>query len=223
MSSENISPTRINLIQTKKTLRLAESGREVLERKRDILLRELRGSVYDAEKTREDLLDVLVKAYSSLKEANMAKGSEAIANTALTSSHQAEYLIDYRSIMGVTVPVVNFQATPDLKPDYGFANTSAELDMAFKQFYRVIELLAHLAKAEGTTFQIANDVRRTQRRVNALNYVLIPRYRSTAKRIEQVLEEKDREEFVRTKKIKGMIKKKEFQEREIEEFEEVQQ
>jgi V/A-type H+/Na+-transporting ATPase subunit D len=216
MSSENISPTRINLIQTKKTLKLAESGREVLERKRDILLRELRASVFDAEKTREDLLEVLTTAYQSLKEANMAKGSEAIANTVLTSGRQAEYLIDYRSIMGVTVPVVTFQAISDLKPDYGFANTSAELDKAFKHFYRVLELLAHLAKAEGTTFQIANDVRRTQRRVNALNHVLIPRYRSTAKRIEQVLEEKDREEFVRTKKIKGMIRKRENQERKIE-------
>ena len=121
--------------------------------------------------------------------------------------------------MGVTVPVVNFQGKPDLKPDYGFANTSAELDKAFKQFYRVLELLADLAKAEGTTFQIANDVRRTQRRVNALNYVLIPRYRNTAKWIELVLEEKDREEFVRTKKIKGMIIKEE--QKEIEEFEEV--
>jgi V/A-type H+-transporting ATPase subunit D len=208
MSSENISPTRINLIQTKKTLKLAQSGREVLERKRDILLRELRTSVYDAEKTREDLLAELAQAYQSLKEANMAKGSDPIANTALTTTHRAEYLIDYRSIMGVPVPVVNFQATPDLKPEYGFANTSAELDRAFKQFYRVMELLAHLAKAEGTTFQIANDVKRTQRRVNALNYVLIPRYRNTAKWIELVLEEKDREEFVRTKKIKGMIKKK---------------
>jgi V/A-type H+-transporting ATPase subunit D len=142
----------------------------------------------------------------------MAKGSDPIANTALTTTHRAEYLIDYRSIMGVPVPVVNFQATPDLKPEYGFANTSAELDRAFKQFYRVMELLAHLAKAEGTTFQIANDVKRTQRRVNALNYVLIPRYRATAKWIELVLEEKDREEFVRTKKIKGMIKKKQAEE-----------
>jgi V/A-type H+-transporting ATPase subunit D len=123
--------------------------------------------------------------------------------------------------MGVTVPVVNFQAKTDVKPDYGFANTSAELDRAFKQFYRVLELLSHLAKAEGITFQIANDVRRTQRRVNALNYVLIPRYRNTAKWIELVLEEKDREEFVRTKKIKGMIKKKEEQEREIEEVENI--
>jgi V/A-type H+-transporting ATPase subunit D len=206
MSSENISPTRINLIQTKKTLNLAESGREVLERKRDILLRELRSSVYDAEKTREDLLEELSKAYESLTEANMAKGSEAIANTALTTNRQAEYLVDYRSIMGVTVPVVTFQTQKDLKPDYGFANTSAELDRAFKQFYKVLELLAHLAKAEGTTFQIANDVKRTQRRVNALNHVLIPRYRNTAKWIQLVLEEKDREEFVRTKKIKSMIK-----------------
>lgn len=206
MSMENISPTRINLIQTKKTLKLAESGREVLERKRDILLRELRNNIYDAERTRQDLLEALNKAYQSLREASMAKGSETIANVALGSTNKAEYLIDYRSIMGVTVPVVNFQGETEVKPDYGFANTNAELDSAFKEFYEVIKLLAHLAKAEGTTFQIANDVKRTQRRVNALNHVLIPRYRSTAKWIELVLEEKEREEFVRTKRIKNMIK-----------------
>ncbi len=96
-----------------------------------------------------------------------------------------------------------------MKPDYGFANTSVELDKAFKQFYKVLQLIADLARAEGTTFQIANDVRRTQRRVNALNYVLIPRYRNIAKSIELVLEEKDREEFVRTKIIKRVIKERE--------------
>ena len=202
MSFENISPTRINLIQTKKTLNLAESGRDVLERKRDILLRELRNSIYEAERIREDLLEALAKAYQSLKEANMAKGSETIANVALGSSFEANFLLDFRSIMGVTVPIVEFQSESDVKPDYGFANTSAELDKAFKQFYSVLELIADLARAEGTTFQIANDVRRTQRRVNALNHVLIPMYRSIAKRIELVLEEKDREEFVRTKWIK---------------------
>ena len=206
MSLENVSPTRINLIQTKKTLSLAESGREVLERKRDILLRELRNSIYDAEKIREELLEALAKAYQSLKEANMAKGSETVANVALGSSYEADFLLDFRSIMGVTVPTVEFQSEPDAKPDYGFANTSAELDKAFKQFYSVLELIADLARAEGTTFQIANDVRRTQRRVNALNHVLIPMYRNITKRIELVLEEKDREEFVRTKRIKHMIK-----------------
>ena len=194
------------MIQTKKTLKLAESGREVLERKRDILLRELRNSIYEAERTREDLLAALAKAYQNLREANMAKGSETIANVALGSNAEANYLIDYKSIMGVTVPVVEFQSENNVKPDYGFANTNVELDQTFKQFQKILELIADLARAEGTTFQIANDVRRTQRRVNALNYVLIPRYKSIAKSIELVLEEKDREEFVRTKIIKRVIK-----------------
>ena len=208
MSAENVSPTRINLIQTKKTLNLAESGREVLERKRDILLRELRNSIFEAERAREELLVALGRAYQSLTEANISKGSETIANVALGSTAEANYLIDYKSIMGVSVPSVEFQGENDPKPNYGFGSTSAELDKAFKQFHHVLQLIAELARAEGATYQIANDVRRTQRRVNALNHVLIPRYRNTVKMIEQVLEEKDREEFVRTKIIKRVIKEK---------------
>jgi len=206
VSFENVSPTRINLIQTKKTLRLAISGRDVLERKRDILLRELRNSIYEAERIREELLEALAKAYQGLKEENMAKGSETIANVAMGSSLEADFILDFKSIMGVVVPIVEFQSELDVKPDYGFANTSAELDKAFKQFYSVLKLIADLARAEGTTFQIAYDVRRTQRRVNALNHVVIPMYRNITKRIELVLEEKEREEFVRTKLIKRMIK-----------------
>jgi V/A-type H+-transporting ATPase subunit D len=205
LSSENVSPTRINLIQTKKTLSLAESGRDVLERKRDILLRELRNNIYDAQKIREELLVALLKAYQNLKKANMTNGPETIANMALGSSFEANFLLDFRSIMGVTIPIVDFQSETDVKPDYGFANTSAELDMAFKQFYSMLDLIADLARAEGATFQIANDIRKTQRRVNALDHVLIPLYRNLAKRIELVLEEKDREEFVRTKWIKHII------------------
>jgi V/A-type H+-transporting ATPase subunit D len=208
MSLENISPTRINLIQTKKTLNLAQSGRDVLERKRDILLRELRSSIFEAEKAREELLEAIAKAYQGIKEANMAKGAETIANVACGSNFEADFLLDFKSIMGVTVPIVDFQSKPDVKPDYGFRNTSAELDKAFKQFYSVLGLIADLAQAEGTTFQIANDVRRTQRRVNALNHVLIPMYRNITKQIAMVLEEKDREEFVRTKRIKHMIRER---------------
>jgi len=203
---ENISPTRISLIQTKKTLKLAETGREVLERKRDILLRELRNSIYNAEQIRANLTVALNEAYKSLREANIAKGSETISNVALGSPFRANYLVDTRSIMGVTVPLVEFQSEKNVKPDYGFANTNADLDKAFKQFYNLLQILSDLAKAEGTTFQLANDVNRTQRRVNALKYVLVPKYRDAVKWIELVLEEKEREEFVRTKRIKKMIK-----------------
>jgi V/A-type H+-transporting ATPase subunit D len=206
LSSENISPTRINLIQTKKTLALAQSGRDVLERKRDILLRELRNSIYESERARQELGEALAKAYAAIKEANMAKGSETIGNVACGSRFEANFLMNFKSIMGVVVPNVEFQGPQEEKPDYGFANTSSELDRAFKQFYGLLELIAGLARAEGTTFQIANDVKRTQRRVNALDYVLIPMYTNITKRIALVLEEKDREEFVRTKRIKHMIR-----------------
>ena len=206
MSLENISPTRINLIQTKKTLVLAQSGRDVLERKRDILLRELRNSIYESERARTDLLEALAKAYQAIKEARMAKGPETIANIACGSRFEADFLMDFKSVMGVVVPAVEFQGSVEVKPDYGFANTSSELDRAFREFYNLLDLLADLARAEGTAYQIANDVKRTQRRVNALNFVLIPMYRNITKQIAQVLEEKDREEFVRTKRIKHMIR-----------------
>ena len=208
MSVENVIPTRITLIQTKKTLGLAQAGREVLERKRDILLRELRNSIFESERTRDELSAALSKAYRNLKAAGLAKGAETVETVALGSSYEADFLVDYKSIMGVTVPTVEFQKEADAKPDYGFANTSAELDRAFNQFYNVLALIAELARAEGTTFQITNDVRRTQRRVNALNHVLIPMYTATVKRIELVLEEKDREEFVRAKRIKRMLKER---------------
>jgi V/A-type H+-transporting ATPase subunit D len=209
LSSNNISPTRINLIQTRKTLNLAESGREVLERKRDILLRELRNSIYEAERAREEMGIALLKAYQSLTEANIGRGSEIIANVAQGSNAKAFFSIDSKSIMGVSVPSVKFKAQAEVKPDYGFGSTNVELDKSFMQFANVLSLIADLARAEGASFQIANDVKRTQRRVNALNHVLIPRYRNIVKRIEQVLEEKDREEFVRTKIIKRVIREKE--------------
>ena len=181
MSLENVSATKINLIQTKRTLNLAESGRDILERKRDILLRELRTSIFEAQKAREELVGALSVAYRSLKEAQLAKGSETVENVALGSSFEADFLMDYRSVMGVTVPIIDFRREIDAKPDYGFANTSAELDLAFNQFYKVLDSIAELARAEGTVFQISNDVHKTQRRVNALNYVLIPRYHGTVK------------------------------------------
>lgn len=169
-------------------------------------MRELRTSLYDAERARKELSGIITEAYKSLRQASLANGSENVSNVALGSSFEANFLVDFRSIMGVTVPIVELQSESDAKPDYGFANTSAELDKAFKQFHRLLELIAELAQAEGTTFQIANDVRKTQRRVTALKEVLIPRYSNTVKHIESVLEEKDREDFVRTKRTKHMIK-----------------
>jgi len=203
-----IRPTRINLIRTKKTLKLSKSGLDVLEKKRDVLMRELRHFTYDAKKLREEVTLVLARAFQSLIESKVLMGSETVENVALAFSSKANFVLDHRSIMGVPVPIVNFQMEKDAKPDYGFADTSASLDKAFKDFFNVLESIAQLAEIEGAIFKLADDVQKTQKRVNGLKHVFIPRYRETVKYIELVLEEKDREEFVRMKTAKKMISKK---------------
>jgi V/A-type H+-transporting ATPase subunit D len=200
-----VYPTHTNLIRTNKTLNLAKSGLDVLERKRDVLIRESRHFRYDAKKTREAVTLALARAFQSLREANVMIGSETVANIALATSLKVDFVLDHRSIMGVTVPIVRFQKEKDIKPDYGFADTSASLDTAFKLLYNLLDSIAQLAEIEGGLFQIENEIKKTQKRVNALKHVFIPMYSATAKQIELVIEEKEREEFVRAKIAKRMI------------------
>jgi len=202
-----IRPTRINLIRTKKTLKQSKSGLELLERKRDVLLRELRHFTYDAKKLRDEINLVLARAFQSLTESKIMMGSETVENVALAFSLKENFVLDHRSIMGVPVPIIKFQMEKDATPDYGFADTSASLDKAFNEFTNVLEHIAQLAELEGAAFKIADDIQKTQKRVNALKYVFIPEYTESVKYIELVLEEKDREEFIRMKTAKKMISK----------------
>jgi V/A-type H+-transporting ATPase subunit D len=208
MAIAKIRPTRINLIRTKKTLKLSKSGLDVLERKRDVLIRELRRFIYDAKKLREEVTSVLAEAFQSLIESKVRIGSESVENVALAFSSKANFVLDHRSIMGVPVPIVDFQMENNVKPDYGFADTSISLDKTFRNFSDVLEHIAQLAEIEGVAFKLANDIQKTQKRVNALKHVFIPMYSETVKYIELVLEEKEREEFVRMKTAKKMISKK---------------
>jgi V/A-type H+-transporting ATPase subunit D len=208
MPVTKVRPTRINLIRTKKTLKQSISGLELLERKRDVLIRELRHFTYDAKKIRDEVNSVLATAFQSLTKSKIMMGSETVDNVALAFSLNENFVLDHRSIMGVPVPVINFQIDKNAKPDYGFADTSASLDKAFKEFSSSLEQITQLAEIEAAAFKIANDVQKTQKRVNALKHVFIPMYTKIVKYIELVLEEKEREEFIRMKTAKKMISKK---------------
>ena len=207
MPVTEVRPTRINLIRTKKTLKQSKSGLELLERKRDVLMRELRHFTYDAKKLREEINSILARAFQHLIESKVNMGSESVENVALAFSLKENFGLDHRSIMGVTVPLVKFQREHNIKPEYGFADTSVMLDKTFNEFSDVLEQIAQLAELEGAAFKIAYDIQKTQKRVNALKHVFIPRYTEIVNRIELVLEEKEREEFIRMKKAKKMISK----------------
>jgi V/A-type H+-transporting ATPase subunit D len=207
MPVTEVRPTRINLIRTKRTLKQSKSGLELLERKRDVLMRELRHFTYDAKKLREELNSILARAFQHLIESKVIMGPESVENVALAFSLKENFILDHRSIMGVTVPLVKFQREQDVTPEYGFADTSVMLDKTFNEFSDALEQIAQLAELEGAAFKIAYDIQKTQKRVNALKHVFIPQYTEIVNRIELVLEEKEREEFIRMKKAKKMISK----------------
>jgi len=202
-----IPPTRMNLLRIRRSLQLAESGREILEKKRDILMVELRNFAYDLQRTREELIRALSEAFSHIEKAAVHLGIERVERIANAMRIPVDFDVDYRSIMGVTVPKVKLKGEKP-QPEYGFLGTSIHLDFAFKKFCTLLDLICRLAELEESVYRIADAVESSQKRINALKHVHIPRYRRIIKNIETVLEEREREEFVRMKKIKNIIERR---------------
>jgi len=207
MSLPEISPTRMNLLRLRRSLQLAESGREILEKKRDVLMVELRNFAYDMQRTREEMNRALREAYSYVERAAVYLGLENIEKIAESTSISIDFSVDYRSVMGVVIPVLKVKGG-EPQPNYGFFGTNIYLDLAFIKIRNLLDVICRLAELEESVYRIANAVESTQRRVNALKQIHIPRYRELVKNIEAILEEREREEFVRMKKVKNIIERR---------------
>ena len=196
-----VLPTRGNLIATKHSLELASTGYELMDRKRNILVREMMGLIDRAEELQSQIDTVFSDAYAALQRANISLGiCDRIAeSTDIDDSLQ----IRIRSVMGVEIPTVQADETPP-GLQYGLFHTSAALDDAMIKFNRAKELCRQLAELENTIYRLAAAIRKTQKRANALKNIVIPDYTETVKQINEALEEKEREEFARLKVIKAM-------------------
>jgi len=203
----NVSPTRMNLLKFKRSLQLAESGREILEKKRDVLMVELRNFAYDLRRVRIELGNKLSEALSYIEKAAVHLGVERLGIITELTSFPIEFSVDYRSVMGVLVPRIKIESERPY-PDYGFLGTNIYLDIAFKRLLESLDLICELAELEESIRRIAEAVEGTQRRINALKHIHIPRYREIVKRIEMILEEREREEFVRMKKVKSLMERR---------------
>lgn len=210
MSQLSVPPTRTNLLRFKKGLQQAHSGSDVLEKKRDILMIEFRNFIYDTNRTRQEVAAELKLALESLEKASAYMGLENIEKLAQSTAASPQFSIDYRGIMGVPVPLVKAESV-EAQPEYGFLGTHVYLDAAFKRFRDLLDKMFRLAELQESVYRIADSVATTQRRVNALKQIYIPRYQQTVDAIQIVLEEQEREEFVRTKKVKSIIEKRRSQ------------
>ena len=184
---------------TKRSRALAQTGYELMDRKRNILVREMMSLMDDAARIQKEIDTVFQDAYAALAQANIRLGICDKIAEAVEIDDTVE--MRWRSVMGVELPHIPDRA-PSPRPEYGFAFTSSVLDEAYLKFRKVKELTREMAEIETSIYRLAQAIKKTQKRANALQNIVIPDFDHTIRVITEALEEKEREEFVRLKVIK---------------------
>ena len=195
------APTKGNLMAAKRSRELALNGYELMDKKRNILVRELMSLIDRAGELQKRIDSTFSEAYESLKLANVAQGG--CSDVARATTVDTSVKVRYRSVMGTEIPTVTSRATDTSVIPYGFMGTTSSLDDAYKKFNDVKQLIVEMAELENSIYRLAYAIKKSQKRANALNNIVIPGLDSDITRISDLLEEKDREEFVRLKVIKS--------------------
>ena len=196
-------PTKGNLILARNSLVLARQGYELMDKKRNILIRELMGLVDQARDIQEEIRTTFAMAYSAPQRANAELGINFVADIARTVPVEDTIEVKLRSIMGTEIPLVRYDAATRV-PTYAFYSTKESLDIARVSFEKVKDLTVKLSMVENSAYQLAANIKKAQKRANALKNITIPRYEALTRDIANALEEKEREEFTRLKVIKRM-------------------
>ena len=185
-------------------MKLSQQGYELMDKKRNILIRELTKYIEQAKVIQNTIDEAYKTAYAALQQANIRMGIDNVQMVSRTVSVDESIDVRLRSVMGTEIPLVRWSEEEDGKPVYSFYSTHDSLDEAKAAFLRVKKLTLELAQVEIAAYRLAAGVQKTQKRANALQNITIPHYEALAKSIQNALEEKEREEFTRLKVIKRM-------------------
>jgi len=201
MARINVPPTRSNLIRMKQELRFAREGYEILDQKREVLAKELIRVADEAEALERDMEKLMTAAYYALETAMLTMGREQVEWAALAVHKTVEVHLKYRSVMGIPIPLIEASGEPPVMP-YSLGDTTAGLDEARALLREVIQRIPELSRLVTTVWRLAIELRKTQRRVNALQFIFIPNYEETITFIQSSLEEREREDIFRLKLLK---------------------
>lgn len=199
--AQEYSPTKANLLKSKDALDFSRKGFSLLDKKRTVLIREVMGLVEKANSIQSIVQEKFEEGYKALQVVNMTIGINNVEEIALSIPQDENFEILYRSIMGLEVPKVEYEKLRE-HPTYSFYRTNPAMDIAVKKFLEIKYLIYDLAEIENAVYKIAMEIKKTGKRANALDKIQIPRYEETVKYIQDVLEEKEREDFFRLKKVK---------------------
>jgi len=206
-SGSGVLPTKIELIGTRRRLQTARRVKKVLDDKREVLLKRLEEMIQQASQARDEVSQPLSDAYVALYDAYLKIGPLRLEGAAASTPPVVEAEVNVRRIVDVDIPSIEL-SEKQLNMTYGFADTSVAVDTASKQMRRVLPSIFRAAEFENAIFRLAKELERTQRLLNALEYMIMPRYESSIRYIQQTLEEREREEFTRLKHVKKILERK---------------
>ena len=196
-----ISYTKTSLIAAQNSLELSKKGYELLDKKRNVLIMTMMSFIEKAEEIQKKVEVVFGDAYEALQTANITMGISNIEQIAQSIPEASGFEILDKSIMGVEIPEIKHQEEK-LIHYYSFYHTNTALDVAMQKFHEVKLLLYELSEIEDSVYKLAMEVKRTQKRTNALQNIQIPKYEEIVGKILEVLEEREREDFFRLKVVK---------------------
>lgn len=211
MPKTAVTPTRMVLNQLKGRLKTARRGHKLLKDKRDELMRQFMDVVKLNKELRLKVEEGMTGAFASLTVASTIMSPEMLEQALLYPRQSVELGMSYKNIMSVNVPVYSFRTKnndPSEIYPYGFAQTSGELDDALEKLAKVFEDMLELAQVEKTMQLLAEEIEKTRRRVNALEYVMIPNFEESIRYIAMKLEENENSTKVRLMKVKDMVLEK---------------
>ncbi len=216
MPAINVNPTRMELTRLKGQLRTAVRGHKLLKDKRDELMKQFMDVVRENRALRAKVEEGLIRADAAFAAASAVMSPEMLEQAILYPRESVKLEMDFRNVMSVDVPQYRFhteRAEGDSACPYGFAATSGELDDAIEALSQVFQDMLRLAEAEKTSQLLAQEIEKTRRRVNALEYVKIPRTQEAIKYITMKLDENERAATIRLMKVKDRILKEAIEER----------
>ena len=191
----------------KKSLGLARLGYDLLDRKRNIMMREMMKLIDDVNEIQGQIETTFAEAYESLQKANMTLGQNDVFRIAMSRDEADDVLIRYRSVMGIEIPDVKL--TDEIRmPGYGFTSTNPLLDETYIRFVKVKQLAVKVAAVENSVYRLARAIKQSQKRANALKNIVIPNLEESIHYITGYLEEKERDEFTTLKVVKEQKNKK---------------
>ena len=200
-----LAPTRGNLVRLTRYMAMAQSGHDLLDQKRQVRMMELVRYIDSAKKIQEDVARIFKEAYDALQKANVSLGIDTVEDISESVPITSDITVRLRSVMGVEIPDVD-ELSAETVPSYSFHGSSGAMDAAYAKFRRVMVLVAQLAEVETSVYRLAVQIRKTHRRVNALEKVVIPQDKADIAFISDVLEEGEREDFTRMKLAQKKIK-----------------